>query len=864
MKRLISAVLFALLLTSCVGEQLETPIADSAAATISEDAIKSGECIVLFSEDVTAQIEESQGLGLIQTKSAGIDDMLEQLGVTSMERLFPHAGEYELRTRREGLHRWYVLTYSESVPFTKADDGLGCLPGVEIVEPVRKIKIQDYNDPFYSNLWGLNNVSNPGFDINVKPVWKNYTTGSSEVIVSVVDNGVQVDHPDLKSNCLPASEHFNAIDMTSVIYPGDHGTHVAGTIAAVGNNGKGIVGVAGGDFAAGISGVKIMSCQIFKDTPEGSVSSQTASAAAIKWGADHGAVISQNSWGYEFDDNNDGQLTGDELKRALSTTISSSDRAAVDYFIKYAGCDNYGNQLPSSPMKGGVVIFAAGNDNISNGAPAEYDQVIAVGSIASTGMKSTFSNYGDWVDIAAPGSGIYSTVNGGGYAVMDGTSMACPHVSGVAALVVSYCGGPGFTNDMLKEKLLNGANPTAVPLSYKIGPLVDALGAITYGTDKAPAKVTDLSADARANTMDLSFTATADEDGKPAYGYMALYSTDRSKVEAATQSDYKDVDYALCTPGSSAGEKVDFVVRGLEFSATYYVKILSFSYGRNYAEASEIVEFETGSNNAPSIELVNNGAYTIKPSQELEVTINVVDPDDHNVEVTLDCEAEHTFVPALEKGVYNFKVVGKDVDPGRYDAKVVATDEYGMATEKTVSFEVLDNAAPVILKDIDNVLMSAKGKEFVIEMKEYVNDPDGEQLKYKITVSNEKVVNITPRGDKLYVTALAYGLVDVNIVASDIRNQKVEFAFKVLVKNPSEPLSLYPNPVTDYLNVGTMEMAETDIKIYSSTGKIVYEGTSEVSGLEPARIDMRDCPPGTYSVRVVFGGKEYKSNIVKL
>lgn len=862
MKRLISAGLFALLLTSCVDEQLETPVVDSATDTISEGAIMSGECIVLFSEDVTAQIEESQELGLIQTKSAGIDDMLEQLGVTSMKRLFPYAGEYEPRTRREGLHRWYVLTYSESVPFTKADAGLGCLLGVEFVEPVRKIKIQDYNDPYYPNLWGLNNVSYSGYDINVKPVWKDYTTGSPDVIVSVVDNGVQLDHPDLRSNCV--QEHYNAVDNTSIIYAGDHGTHVAGTIAAVGNNGKGIVGVAGGDYAAGRPGVKIMSCQIFKDTPEGTASSQTASAAAIKWGADNGAVISQNSWGYEFDDNGDGKLTGKELELALASTISKSDKDAIDYFIKYAGCDNYGNQLSSSPMKGGVVIFAAGNDNIENGAPAEYDEVIAVGSIASNGLKSSFSNYGDWVDLAAPGSDIYSTVTGSGYAYMNGTSMACPHVSGVAALVVSYCGGPGFTNDMLKEKLLNGANPTAIPASYRIGALVDALGAVTYGTDKAPAQVTDLSAGARANTMDLSFTATADEDGKPAYGYMALYSTDRSKVEAATHSDYKDVDYALCTPDSAVGEKVNFTIKGLDFNSTYYVKILSFSYGRNYAEASEIIEFETGSNNAPSIELVNNGSYSIKPSQNLEVTINVVDPDGHSVEVTLDCEAEHTFVPALEKDVYNFKVVGKDVEPGRYEAKIVAADEYGMATVETVSFEVLDNAAPVILKEIDDILMSAKGKEFVIDMKEYVNDPDGEQLKYKITVSNEKVVNITPRGDKLYVTALAFGLADVSIVASDIRNQKVEFGFKVLVKNSSDPLSLYPDPVTDYLNVGTMEMAETDIQIYSSTGKLFYEATAEVSGTEPARIDMRAYPPGTYSVKVVFGGKEYKKNVVKL
>ena len=120
--------------------------------------------------------------------------------------------------------------------------------------------------------------------------------------------------------------------------------------------------------------------------------------------------------------------------------------------------DNSGNQLPNSMMKGGVVIFAAGNDGIENGAPANYAPVIAVGAISKDGTKASYSNYGSWCDIAAPGTDIVSTLPNGQYGNLTGTSMACPHVSGVAALVVSYCGGPGFTNDMLKEKLLKSAN----------------------------------------------------------------------------------------------------------------------------------------------------------------------------------------------------------------------------------------------------------------------------------------------------------------------------------------------------------------------------------------------------------------------
>ena len=352
------------------------------------------------------------------------------------------------------------MKYNPQVALTKAQSSLEGVAGVEVFEPVRKIRINDFDD-LKSELWGLNNESYKGIDINVKSVWENYTVGKESVIVSVVDNGVDINHEDLSANCLPNGKHYNAIDDNYVIVPGAHGTHVAGTIGAVGNNGKGVVGVAGGDFANGKHGVSIMSCQIFKTDVNGNTTSGS-SAAAIKFGADNGAVISQNSWGYTYDADGDGKLTGDEYNRAMAAKVSSSDKAAIDYFIKYAGCDNDGNQLPSSPMKGGVVFFAAGNDAIQNCAPGSYEKVVAVGSVAENGTRSSFSNYGDWVDICAPGSNILSTTPNNGYETMSGTSMACPHVSGVAALIVSHFGGPGFTNDMLKAKLLGSANKSAV------------------------------------------------------------------------------------------------------------------------------------------------------------------------------------------------------------------------------------------------------------------------------------------------------------------------------------------------------------------------------------------------------------------
>jgi subtilisin family serine protease len=179
-----------------------------------------------------------------------------------------------------------------------------------------------------------------------------------------------------------------------------------------------------------------MSCQIFTGNE-----SLGNAAAAIKWGADHGAVISQNSWGYPDLDSTPGSV-----------------RAAVDYFVKYAGFDENGVQ--SGPMAGGLVVFAAGNEK-KNGSSSEYGNILNVTSVGAGFCKAGYSNWGDFADIAAPGGDVgakvLSTLPDNRYGWSAGTSMACPHVSGAAALIVSVCGGPGFTAGKLREILEGSA-----------------------------------------------------------------------------------------------------------------------------------------------------------------------------------------------------------------------------------------------------------------------------------------------------------------------------------------------------------------------------------------------------------------------
>ena len=863
MKHCLAAFLTVALLLSCAREEILTVVPDTPKDSPQEldGNFVYGEARVYLSEELAAQVEEATLSGSLVTKSSDMNLALSELGITEMTRLFPHAGEYEERTRREGLHRWYVVKYSQGVPMTKAQTSLEQVEGIHIFEPVRQIKINDFND-LTSDLWGLYNQSNPGFDINVRPVWDNFTTGNPDVIVSVVDAGVDLNHEDLADNCL-STGHYNFVNNNSYIVPCYHGTHVGGTIAAVNNNKKGIVGIAGGDKAKGQKGVKLMSCQIFVDNPDGTTD-QAPGATAIKYGADNGAVISQNSWGYSFDRNHDGEVSGDEMKEALNATISASDKAAVDYFVKYAGCDNKGNQLPGSPMKGGVVIFAAGNEGIPNGAPAEYDGVIAVGAVTPDGSRASFSNYGPWVDICAPGTSILSTIPGNQYDYSQGTSMACPHVSGVAALIVSYFGGPGFTNEMLKSKLLESSNKSAISQSRQVGGLVDAYGAFVYGNDKAPAEVTDLEVSATGNKVDLTWTMTGDEDGKPAYGLLVLYGKDKAKVEAATPQDMQGVDYAACTPDLPVGEKAQFSMTGLDFEDQYYLKAFAYSYGRSYSASTEVFAVATTENHAPEIILHHEGEIALMSSETLTIPFEIIDPDGHAFFLEYDKGSDAENIMPNTDGTMRLILKGSAAEIGTYTLKLTAIDEFGLSTTLPVTYKIKENSAPVKIKEIENVLLTAKGKEFIIDMGDYVTDPDGEQLKYDITISNQTIAHVTSKNNQLIGTALGYGVVDVNVKAKDARGESVTFDFKVQVKDPSKPLSVYPNPVTDYVNVGTLDMAETNIRIYSSTGKLVHEETSQVSGMEPARIDMRECAPGTYSLQVTFGGKEYKQNIVKL
>lgn len=477
----------------------------------SENAV-SGELMVCFEESATEQIE-----GFLKTKAAegmtvmtrsGIepfDVVLENIGVKALRRLFPATEENEARTRAAGLHRWYIVSFDPGVDLDKAALNMASVAEVSKIEFSQKLKriaspasapveLQTkagttlFNDPGLGDQWHYINTGDQrlysgiksGADINCAEAWR-LCTGDPRVIVAIVDGGVQADHPDLAANMWVNNKEIpgNGIDDDGNGFIDDvhgfdfvnnkpqtivdaHGTHVAGTVAAVNNNGQGVCGVAGGSGAG--DGVKLMSCQIFAGDDGGSTA---ISAAAIKYAADNGAAIIQCSFGY-----NGAGITSDNAY----AQGASVEKQAIDYFIASRNC---------AAVDGGIVIFAAGNEMTSMSSyPGAYRDYISVTAMSCDYTPAYYTNYGPGCNIAAPGGDAYqsllessgknpgsqvlSTYPDGKYGYMQGTSMACPHVSGVAALGLSYALKLGlkFSRDQFNSILLTSVNEID---SYCIG-----------------------------------------------------------------------------------------------------------------------------------------------------------------------------------------------------------------------------------------------------------------------------------------------------------------------------------------------------------------------------------------------------------
>ena len=623
-----------------------------------------------------------------------------------------------------------------------------------------------------------------------------------------------------------------------------HGTHVAGTVGARNNNGIGVAGVAGGNGAAD-SGVRLMSCQIFRGKDE-----QGDGAAAIKYAADNGAVICQNSWGYS--------------STSGVTAMPQLLKEAVDYFIKMAGCDANGQQRANSPMKGGVVVFAAGNENKEFAAyPACYAPAVSVSAMAWNFAKASFSNYARWITIMAPGGdqdtfgtegGILSTVPKSkvpsGYAYFQGTSMACPHVSGIAALIASYFGRQGFTNEELKSRLITAYRPFNIDelnpaYKGKLGKgYIDAEAAFESDTKIAPEKVGTLTLTPDFVDITAEWSIAKDEDKTAAF-YRLYISPNDLTAENLKDMSFKEINGM----GHSLGEKLRFTFDNLKDNKAYSVAVVAVDRWGNLSEPA-IQKCTTKLNHAPEVTNFPEKVIELNNNERKTFSFNVADPDGHNWDIRAIGETKGVSY-SINQATVTVSIVPV-LQAGSYTCTFVLTDDLDAKSEKSFTFKVIPYMPPKLEQPFANYIVGLDEGPLSISLKGHYTS-SGNQLSYKANVANGGIASVLVSNDQLQIKPLARGVTRVSVLASDGRQTSSDGSFQIrVVERKSAPVyAVYPIPAKKDINaLLNPEVTQAEFVISSTVGEQLMSATVTPDKNSVATLDLSKLRPGTYKLTV--------------
>ena len=415
--------------------------------------------------------------------------------------------EYDLTIVEQNKYMplWYTLRCTENTDFSSLEVANRIFESELFASSVPDLMTYDdiecTNDPDFGDLWGLLNTTDPNADINACDAWA--ITEGNGINVAVLDQGIELTHIDLVANLSPLSYDTESDTSPSLIF-GDHGTHCAGTIGAVGDNSTQVVGIAPECTLVSIS-----------NSLAGTPNSRQKRADGFNWAALNGVDVISNSWlsGVQYD------VIDDAIDNALT-----NGRGGL-------GC---------------IIVFAAGN---GSGSPVSYPgnytgAILAVGSITSTGARSGFSNIGAELDVVAPGSSILSTVLSNGTGYKSGTSMATPHVAGLAALILSV--NPCLTgmqvNDIIEQSSQkSGGYVYAITVGRPNGTWNNEMG---YGLIDAHAAVLLAQSVSCAGSCNTTVAA---------FPYSESFETDLGDWEQSTSDDFDWTRHSGSTTSSNTG-----------------------------------------------------------------------------------------------------------------------------------------------------------------------------------------------------------------------------------------------------------------------------------------------------------------------
>ncbi len=534
-----------------------------------------GEIIVKL-KDNPAKVELGFD-GIIRTGIESIDALNSKNRTWSMEKILKTDQRPEKTFgKSHGLDRLYLLKIAKNVDIHEAIKKFNKNIDIEYAELNYKVNVNlTPNDPSYSKLWGLHNTGQTGgiigADINTPEAW-DIQTGNNSVVIAVIDTGIDSGHEDLAANMwvnqgeIPGNHKDDdgngftddtrgwdfANQDNDPFDDHGHGTHCAGTIGAVGNNGIGVVGVNWD--------VKILPIKFLDSSGSGSTAGAISS---VNYATLMGVDVMSNSWG------------GGGFSQALEDAISAANDAGI-LFVAAAGNSGSDNDVNS---------YYPSGYNVPN--------VISVAATDHNDQKASFSCYGaESVDIGAPGVNIYSTVPTGscslcsvsGYRYLNGTSMATPHVAGAAGLIKSQF--PELTSDSIKIRLLGSADSiSSLEGITTTGGRLNVYHSLE--TDRVnPSAVVDLAASSSTfHSILLNWTATGD-DGDIG---VASYYDIRYSTLPITDENWETANKVVGEPKpQSSGSVETFTATKLSYDTTYYFALRVIDNVGNFSELSNM------------------------------------------------------------------------------------------------------------------------------------------------------------------------------------------------------------------------------------------------------------------------------------